>query len=99
MQTIIDDLRPGDKFNIATFSDYVYYWEKEGMVEVTQDTLSRAKDFVNKINIVGGTVKSGSRIFGKILKKLSHQLCYQEKLNQQCSVLVRLCVMSSLRWH
>ena len=54
MLEILDDLRPGDKFNIATFSDYVFYWEKDGMVDVTDDSISKAKAFTQKIAIFGG---------------------------------------------
>ncbi len=54
MVTILRDLRPGDLFNIIYFSDYLRWWSADAMMEVSEDNIKDAEEFVMQIDASGG---------------------------------------------
>ncbi|XP_061684443.1 inter-alpha-trypsin inhibitor heavy chain H6 [Syngnathoides biaculeatus] len=55
MNTILEDLREGDHFNIVTFSDKVHTWKKGGTVPATRHNVRDAKVFIKRIVAEGWT--------------------------------------------
>ena len=54
MNTILSDLKPKDRFNIITFSSRTYKW-KEGLVEVKENSINDAQEYVKAMQAGGMT--------------------------------------------
>lgn len=52
--TILRDLRPGDRFNIISFSNKIKVWQPNRLVEVTPLTVRDAKKFIFTLATTGG---------------------------------------------
>ncbi|XP_078731269.1 inter-alpha-trypsin inhibitor heavy chain H5-like [Lampetra fluviatilis] len=55
MQTILKELRTGDRFNVVTFSERVRVWRPGRMVEVTRDAVRDARKYIYLASPAGGT--------------------------------------------
>ncbi|TMS02933.1 Inter-alpha-trypsin inhibitor heavy chain H5 [Larimichthys crocea] len=58
--TILRDLRPGDRFNIISFSNKIKVWQPNRLVEVTPLTVRDAKKFIFTLATTGGTNIDGA---------------------------------------
>jgi hypothetical protein len=54
MKEILSDLRPGDMFNIITFSTSLKFWHGEGLLPATRENIRGAKEFVKEMKADGG---------------------------------------------
>ena len=54
METILDQLREGDTFNIVTFQSHINTWQTSQMVPVTPDTIKSAQAFARNLRANGG---------------------------------------------
>ncbi|XP_033120421.1 inter-alpha-trypsin inhibitor heavy chain H3-like isoform X2 [Anneissia japonica] len=71
MNTILDDLRDIDYFNIVTFTDYTRQW-KNTLQQATPENIRRAKNFVSSLRALAGTNLHEGLIDGvRLLKKLT----------------------------
>ena len=52
MYVILGELEEGDRFNIITFSGSIKRY-KSGMIDVTQDSIFKAKEFIHSISANG----------------------------------------------
>ncbi|XP_038066966.1 uncharacterized protein LOC119736992 [Patiria miniata] len=55
LATIIDQMRPSDRFNIIPFSDEVYFWREDEMVEASSTNINRAKAYITDLESKTGT--------------------------------------------
>ncbi|XP_070557017.1 inter-alpha-trypsin inhibitor heavy chain H3-like isoform X2 [Ptychodera flava] len=55
MQSILQDLRESDRFNILIFSDEVMQWKNNELVSATTSNVNTAKSYVEKLETIGGT--------------------------------------------
>ena len=53
MDTVLQDLRPGDAFNVLTFDGDVSYWSATGMVPADEVNILAAKTFVASLEADG----------------------------------------------
>ena len=53
METILGQLKEGDKFNIVTFESLIRTWKRGQMVSVTPDTIKSAQDFSRRLKTDG----------------------------------------------
>nr|XP_032825532.1 inter-alpha-trypsin inhibitor heavy chain H5-like [Petromyzon marinus] len=70
MQTILKELRTGDRFNVVTFSEKVRVWRPGRMVEVTRDAVRDARKYIYLASPTGGTninaaLLTGARLLGR----------------------------------
>ncbi|XP_077977512.1 inter alpha-trypsin inhibitor, heavy chain 4-like [Glandiceps talaboti] len=72
MKSILADMRPGDMFNIVTFSSDVRKWRRNGLVPASQQNVNAANWFINHLNAHGGTNINQALIKGALtLRKYS----------------------------
>ncbi|XP_033646860.1 uncharacterized protein LOC117306366 isoform X1 [Asterias rubens] len=55
LATIMDQMRPNDRFNIIPFSDEVYFWREDEMVEALSPNINKAKRYINQLESKAGT--------------------------------------------
>ncbi|XP_077991455.1 inter-alpha-trypsin inhibitor heavy chain H4-like isoform X2 [Glandiceps talaboti] len=55
MKSILADMRPGDMFNIVTFSNDVRKWLQNGLVPASHENVYAANWFINHLSANGGT--------------------------------------------
>eukprot|EP00062_Callorhinchus_milii_P021518 gi/632978339/ref/XP_007905854.1/ PREDICTED: inter-alpha-trypsin inhibitor heavy chain H5 [Callorhinchus milii] len=53
--TILNDLRPNDRFNVINFSNHVRVWRRGKLVPVTRENLREAKKYIYLMSPSGGT--------------------------------------------
>ena len=54
LKTILDEIAPGDKFNILPFSNQVQFLDRYKMVEAKPANIYVAKSYVDKLQVVDG---------------------------------------------
>lgn len=54
MKTILKDLKPGDIFNMVTFSSDVSQWKPESLQVSTHQNIVEATNFIDAIKADGG---------------------------------------------
>ena len=58
LHTILSDMRPGDKFNIISFSNQIDILDRYKMVDVNPNNINYAKAYVNDLREQDGKVKT-----------------------------------------
>lgn len=54
LKTILDDLRPGDKFNIISFYNQISFLDRYRMVDVSANNVAYAKDYIDELRELEG---------------------------------------------
>ncbi|XP_064626001.1 uncharacterized protein LOC135486827 [Lineus longissimus] len=55
MKVILDDLQPGDLFNIILFDSQIEFWNKTNLLEATEENIDAAKSYVLNMETRGST--------------------------------------------
>ena len=58
LHTILDDIAPGDKFNILPFSNQVLFLDRYKMVEATPPNIQYTKEYVDKLQVSDGEISN-----------------------------------------
>ena len=59
LKTILDEISPGDKFNILPFSNQVEFLDRYKMVEASKPNVQYAKSYVDNLHEVDGKNRVG----------------------------------------
>ena len=71
MYKIVDALNPGDRFNIMTFSNYLRFWNRNAIQEVTEKNKKKAKTFITEMLADGGMRLVIARLLFKVITSTS----------------------------
>ena len=73
LQDLLDDLRPGDLFNIVSYSSTLTYCNSSSLMPVTSANIASAKSFISSVNSTIGPFVSSNSIH--TISLLSYLIC------------------------